>query len=173
MAVHFKNVDRLSAALSAGDLDLSKRDDKSFVLEMLIHSADVANPCRPEKIYRQWTDRAHSAACTRLARLVHAHAQAAGHTHSTARPAAVRAGVMAEFYGQGDLEKAAGLPITKFFDRKAPNVPKCQIGFINFIVSPLFNVVAELMDISLLQQHLKSARPLPARDGLPSRCTHP
>ena len=120
MAVHFKNVDRLSAALSAGDLDLSKRDDKSFVLEMLIHSADVSNPCRQERVYRLWTDK-----------------------------------VMAEFYNQGDLEKRGGLPVSKFFDRDNPNVPKCQVGFINFVVQPLINVVAELIDIQPLVQNLR------------------
>ena len=110
MAVHFKNVDRLSAALSAGDLDLSKRDDKSFILEILVHSADIANPCRTESIYRKWTDR-----------------------------------VMEEFYKQGDLERDREMTITNFFDRESPNVPKCQIGFINFVVLPLFNVVSEVL----------------------------
>jgi hypothetical protein len=61
MAVHFKNVDRMSAALSAGDLDLNKQDDKSFVLEMIIHAADIGNPCRTEAIYARWTERAYSA----------------------------------------------------------------------------------------------------------------
>ena len=83
----------LRGALSAGDLDLSKRDDKGFILEVLIHSADIANPCRPARVYKLWTDR-----------------------------------VMAEFYSQGDREKQEGLPVSKFFDRDAPNVPRCQIG---------------------------------------------
>ena len=57
MAFHFKNVDRLSATLSAGDLDLSKREDKSFVLDICLHSADIANPCRPQRVYGLWTAR--------------------------------------------------------------------------------------------------------------------
>jgi hypothetical protein len=125
MAVHFKNVDRLSAVLQSGDLDLSKREEKTFVLEMVIHSADIANPCRSEKIYRQWTER-----------------------------------VMQEFYEQGDLEKANGLPVSKFFDRTAPNVPKCQLGFIDFVVRPLMEVVNELLDIQVLVDNLASNRRL-------------
>jgi len=121
MAVHFKNVDRMSAALSAGDLDLNKQDDKSFVLEMIIHAADIGNPCRTEAIYARWTER-----------------------------------IMNEFYEQGDLEKQNGMPVTNFFDREAPNVPKCQMGFINFIVTPLFNVVAELIDVQPLLHNLKT-----------------
>lgn len=44
MAVHFKNVDRLSAATSAGSFDLSNKEDRTFVLEVVLHSADIANP---------------------------------------------------------------------------------------------------------------------------------
>ena len=116
---------RLSAVLQSGDLDLSKREEKTFVLEMVIHSADIANPCRSEKIYRQWTER-----------------------------------VMQEFYEQGDLEKANGLPVSKFFDRTAPNVPKCQLGFIDFVVRPLMEVVNELLDIQVLVDNLASNRRL-------------
>jgi hypothetical protein len=64
---------------------------------------------------------------------------------------------MNEFYEQGDLEKQNGMPVTNFFDREAPNVPKCQMGFINFIVTPLFNVVAELIDVQPLLHNLKCA----------------
>jgi len=119
MSVHFKNVDRLSAAISAGNFDLTNRDDKTFVLEMVLHSADVANPCRPEPIYRMWTDK-----------------------------------VMEEFYDQGDKEKDAGLPVSKFFDRDAPNLPRCQVGFINFVVQPLFTVMGDLLPLSELLSHL-------------------
>jgi len=128
MSVHFKNVDRLSAALTAGNFDLSSREDKTFVLEMLLHSADVANPCRPEPIYQSWTDK-----------------------------------VMEEFYDQGDLEKAAGLPVSKFFDRDAPNLPRCQVGFLNFVVMPLFTVMGEVLPISTLLDHLKFNKSLMER----------
>jgi len=123
MAVHFKNVDRLSAALSSGDLDLAKREDKTFVLEVLLHAADIGNPCRPERVYRQWTD-----------------------------------AVMTEFYNQGDQERSLQLPVSKFFDRHEPNLPKCQLGFMNFIVSPLYSTLAEWLDISMLTDHLNSNR---------------
>ena len=45
--------------------------------------------------------------------------------------------VMEEFYQQGDLEKANGLPVSRFYCRQTTNVPKCQIGFINIIVCHL------------------------------------
>ncbi|KAI9189244.1 cAMP-specific 3',5'-cyclic phosphodiesterase 4D [Blastocladiella emersonii ATCC 22665] len=46
--------------------------------------------------------------------------------------------VMAEFYLQGDIERARGIPISRFMDRQNPGVGKCQIGFIEFVVLPLY-----------------------------------
>ena len=33
---------------------------RSFVLEMLLHCADTANPTRPEPVYRQWAGYAYT-----------------------------------------------------------------------------------------------------------------
>lgn len=52
---------------------------------------------------------------------------------------------MAEFYHIGDAEKAAGLTPSTLFDREARNMPKCQVGFISFIVRPLFAALSELV----------------------------
>ena len=46
--------------------------------------------------------------------------------------------VMEEFYRQGDVELAEGLPVSTFFDRREPQVSKCQRGFVDFIVRPLY-----------------------------------
>lgn len=43
-----------------------------------------------------------------------------------------------EFYAQGDLESVNDRVVTKFMDRTVDEVHVCQIGFINFIVKPLF-----------------------------------
>lgn len=45
--------------------------------------------------------------------------------------------VQEEFFIQGDLERAASLPISMFMDRNRPAFPKMQVGFIEFIVKPL------------------------------------
>eukprot|EP00128_Syssomonas_multiformis_P004656 Colp12_sorted_trinity150504_noHs@2083 len=50
--------------------------------------------------------------------------------------------IMEEFYSQGDEEKAQGRPASKFMDRNAPDVAKCQLGFINYLVAPLYETVA-------------------------------
>ncbi|KAJ8330136.1 3',5'-cyclic-nucleotide phosphodiesterase [Batrachochytrium dendrobatidis] len=46
--------------------------------------------------------------------------------------------IMEEFFRQGDEEKARGMPISTFMNRETTDVPKCQLGFIDFIVSPLY-----------------------------------
>ncbi|KAJ3036722.1 hypothetical protein HDV00_002435 [Rhizophlyctis rosea] len=47
--------------------------------------------------------------------------------------------VMEEFFEQGDREKKMGLPVSKFMDRNDTNIPKCQIGFMDVLVVPLFD----------------------------------
>jgi 3',5'-cyclic-nucleotide phosphodiesterase len=50
-----------------------------------------------------------------------------------------------EFFHQGDLEQAAGIPFTSpLNDREHANKPKSQIGFYNFICIPLYTILARL-----------------------------
>ncbi len=53
--------------------------------------------------------------------------------------------VMAEFFNQGDLEKAQGLPVSFLCDRSTTNIPRSQVGFINSIVWPLYKVLSFLV----------------------------
>jgi hypothetical protein len=43
-----------------------------------------------------------------------------------------------EFFHQGDLEKALGLPVTFLMDRAKPGLSETQAGFFQFVVDPLF-----------------------------------
>ena len=38
-----------------------------------------------------------------------------------------------------------GLPITYLMDRETVNVAKAQVGYIDFIIKPSFEVIAELL----------------------------
>jgi hypothetical protein len=51
--------------------------------------------------------------------------------------------IMEEFYLQGDVERAIGLTISRFMDREAPEVATCQIGFIDFIVAPVYKALGQ------------------------------
>jgi len=42
-----------------------------------------------------------------------------------------------EFFAQGDLEKAAGIPVQMLNDRDKVNRPNSQIGFIEYMIAPM------------------------------------
>lgn len=52
-----------------------------------------------------------------------------------------------EFYLQGDIEVSLGLPISPLCDRKAHNLAKSQIGFIEFVVKPCFSVLTDFLQV--------------------------
>lgn len=51
--------------------------------------------------------------------------------------------ILEEFYHQGDLEAARGLAVTKMpnCDRTAPSLAQGQIGFLCFVVKPLYDAI--------------------------------
>eukprot|EP00741_Cyanophora_paradoxa_P000944 tig00000448_g912.t1 len=56
--------------------------------------------------------------------------------------------VNAEFFSQGDKERELGIPVSPFMDRTGDTrerLPKSQIGFVDFVVSPLVTSVAALV----------------------------
>ena len=57
-----------------------------------------------------------------------------------------------EFFLQGDREKELGLSVSPLCDRSVTAVPDSQVGFINFIVSPTMQLVAEMVERITLQQ---------------------
>ena len=52
--------------------------------------------------------------------------------------------VSKEFFAQGDKEKAGGMDISPMMDRYTSNLYNMQMGFIEFVVSPLINTVVNL-----------------------------
>ena len=50
--------------------------------------------------------------------------------------------VLTEYFDQGDRERELGLPVSMFMDRSTTNIAKCQMGFMDFVVTPMFEAVA-------------------------------
>ncbi|KAI9189613.1 hypothetical protein H9P43_001046 [Blastocladiella emersonii ATCC 22665] len=46
--------------------------------------------------------------------------------------------IIAEFFRQGDTERKMGLDVSPFMDREKVNLASSQLGFIDYVVSPLF-----------------------------------
>lgn len=53
--------------------------------------------------------------------------------------------VFKEFFNQGDLERQAKKSISLLCDRETVKIPKAQIGFINYIVKPYFDVFYDMI----------------------------
>lgn len=50
-----------------------------------------------------------------------------------------------EFFNQGDKEKQNGLKVSMFMDRTNTNIASSQMGFIDFIIKPSFEVTVMLL----------------------------
>ncbi|XP_063412455.1 dual specificity calcium/calmodulin-dependent 3',5'-cyclic nucleotide phosphodiesterase 1A-like isoform X3 [Mytilus trossulus] len=66
--------------------------------------------------------------------------------------------LLEEFFRQGDREKELGLPFSPLCDRSGVLVAESQIGFIDFIVDPSFQVMSEMLEkiVSNLLKEQKS-----------------
>jgi hypothetical protein len=53
--------------------------------------------------------------------------------------------VVEEFFRQGDREKELGIPISPMMNREKPNVEKSQIGFMDYVINPLFKLWSQLI----------------------------
>jgi hypothetical protein len=93
--------------------------------------------------------------------------------------------VLWEFFAQGDLEKQNNLAVSMFMDRSTTNISKCQLGFIDILVFPLFDAIVLMLPqvavcvdnlnsnkaffatkIEMMEEELQSGRQrVPAMDG--------
>ncbi|KZC07930.1 High affinity cAMP-specific 3',5'-cyclic phosphodiesterase 7A [Dufourea novaeangliae] len=66
--------------------------------------------------------------------------------------------VCEEFFRQGDYERRLNLPVTPLCDRHTTSIPKIQIGFIKFVVTPLYEewhrFLGDGLSVSLME-HLR------------------
>ncbi|KAJ3370551.1 hypothetical protein HDU91_006140 [Kappamyces sp. JEL0680] len=65
--------------------------------------------------------------------------------------------IIEEFFKQGDQEKARGLPVSMFMDRNNTDIPKCQMGFIDYIVLPLYEAWSQYL-VGELDSHIDNLK---------------
>jgi hypothetical protein len=53
--------------------------------------------------------------------------------------------VMTEFFEQGDKEREHGFTCSQFMDRRTTNIGTCQVGFIDFLVLPLYQSMVQVL----------------------------
>lgn len=105
MALHFDYINKFKAFVENNDGEVTKEEEKTFLMCMCLHIADITNPTKRWIESYKWT-------CL----------------------------VYEEFFVQGDKEKELGLPVGNMNDRCNINLAKSQMGFIDFIVQPSFEV---------------------------------
>nr|KAJ3423179.1 cAMP-specific 3',5'-cyclic phosphodiesterase 4D [Polyrhizophydium stewartii] len=66
--------------------------------------------------------------------------------------------IMDEFFLQGDMEKKLNLPVSPYMDRDNVNVPSSQIGFIDYVVMPLFDALDKFQPIPNILNRLQRNR---------------
>ncbi|KAI5936037.1 cAMP-specific 3',5'-cyclic phosphodiesterase 4A [Manis javanica] len=93
--------------------------------------------------------------------------------------------IMAEFFQQGDRERERGMEISPMCDKHTASVEKSQVGFIDYIVHPLWETWADLVhpDAQEILDTLKENRdwyysairqsPSPPPEGEPGGPGHP
>ncbi|KAJ3031433.1 UNVERIFIED_CONTAM: hypothetical protein HDU68_004123 [Siphonaria sp. JEL0065] len=63
-----------------------------------------------------------------------------------------------EFMRQGDMEKSLNLPVSPFMDRDNINIPSSQIGFMDYVLLPLFEAVNKYIEIPHILGNLQANR---------------
>ncbi|XP_055865772.1 high affinity cGMP-specific 3',5'-cyclic phosphodiesterase 9A-like isoform X8 [Biomphalaria glabrata] len=68
--------------------------------------------------------------------------------------------LLEEYFNQSDREKIEGLPVAPFMDRDKVTKPTAQIGFIKFVLIPMFETVARVFTQidEVMVQPLKNAK---------------
>ena len=92
-------------------------------MEIAVHAADISNPSKPWDLCKEWSLR-----------------------------------VVTEFFDQvfiyfytpitmkqGDKERNLSIPVSHLCDRYTTNIAKSQLGFIDFVVAPLFGLLTQIM----------------------------
>ena len=63
-----------------------------------------------------------------------------------------------EFFKQGDRERRLNLPVTAICDRKNNNLPRIQVGFIEYVVKPLFTEWERFLPNKMTANMMKNLR---------------
>ncbi|CAG5126986.1 unnamed protein product, partial [Candidula unifasciata] len=113
MSFHFQQIKNMKALLG-----MPENIEKSKVLSLVLHCADISHPAKDWELHERWTGL-----------------------------------LLEEFFRQGDREQELGLPFSPLCDRKNTLVAESQIGFIDFIVDPSFQVMGDMLEKVMLPLH--------------------
>ncbi|KAM4880930.1 LOW QUALITY PROTEIN: dual specificity calcium/calmodulin-dependent 3',5'-cyclic nucleotide phosphodiesterase 1B [Sylvia borin] len=129
MSCHFQQVKSMKTALQQ-----LERLDKSKVLSLLLHAADISHPTKQWAVHSRWT----KALMEEFFRQVGPGRAGGTRGHPVGTPRLSLA-------LPGDKEAELGL-LSPLCDRTSTLVAQSQIGFIDFIVEPTFSVLTDVAE---------------------------
>ncbi|XP_012944445.1 high affinity cGMP-specific 3',5'-cyclic phosphodiesterase 9A isoform X1 [Aplysia californica] len=140
--------------------DFNDKEHKSVLMMVLMKVSDISNEARPLSVAMPWLDCLLTEFFNQLMMILIKVADIS----NEARPMAVAEPwldcLLQEFFNQSDLEKLEGLPVAPFMDREKVSKSSSQVGFIKFVLLPLFETVGKLFP------QLENAIIEPVRDAL-------
>ena len=67
--------------------------------------------------------------------------------------------LLEEYFRQSDREKSEGLPVAPFMDRDKVTKPTAQIGFIKFVLIPMFEAMTKVTSLHNVHLFVHSCKP--------------
>ncbi|KAK2491537.1 hypothetical protein MC885_002385 [Smutsia gigantea] len=120
--------------LDRGDLHLEDTRNRHLVLQMALKCADICNPCRTWELSKQWSEKVTE-------EFFHQ-----GKSHLMK--------IKYVMFFTGDIEKKYHLGVSPLCDRQTESIANIQIGFMTYLVEPLFTEWARFSDTRLSQTML-------------------
>lgn len=123
---------------------------------VLIKCCDISNEVRPTEVAEPWVDcllEEYFMQVTLASAVTRYQNQAVAVILSSRNLLSTKISPSRVCLGQSDREKSEGLPVAPFMDRDKVTKPTAQIGFIKFVLIPMFETVMKVKP-SLLQASL-------------------
>ncbi|KAJ3319549.1 hypothetical protein HDU76_000503 [Blyttiomyces sp. JEL0837] len=134
MSQHFQYINKLKGKIAASALKWGESTDRALILEIAIKCGDLNNPTKSLELSKQWSFRVMD----EFFKQVNKPFNVLYVTNLDERH------LMFSFLDEIHIrviEKRH--QVSKFMDRDDTNIAKCQIGFIDILVTPLFDILSQ------------------------------
>ncbi|XP_052212869.1 high affinity cGMP-specific 3',5'-cyclic phosphodiesterase 9A-like isoform X2 [Dreissena polymorpha] len=145
MAKHNEIVNNFKALLDV--FDVNNKEHKYLLMMILMKVSDISNEARPMDVATPWLDCLLQEFFNQLLMILLKTADISNEV----RPLEVAEPwiecLLEEFFIQSDIEKLEGLPVAPFMDREKVTKSSSQIGFIKYVLLPLFEALGQLLPV--------------------------
>lgn len=131
MSKHAENLKKFKAVLAQG-IDFSNEDHKAIVCSLKCNFSDLSSVI--------------CLSCMQLKKMLLKCCDISNEVRPKEISDQWLENLLEEYFQQSDKEKEEGLPFCSFMDRDVVTKPQAQIGFITFMLIPIFKTMAEVID---------------------------